>query len=314
FSGYNFRKCVIKIMTSVASWYMFIFVVCIIYNSAQSCVTTFSTNYWFGTNCQYKCHCKNNVACYVTNGDCPGGCDIGWFGPACQYADIATTGTITVANDASQNTTQITDGDDTTCASITGSNASLDVNWNSDFYFTWLRIIVRNIVLQKESLSIKFPDGVTSECSNIFVDNITMDIYCNVTKPIKKLLLNGAALGTLCSLYISQDRNVALMQSTNQTSQYEYANLSSSNAVDGSSSWEKNSCIHTNNGGEDAPTWSLHFNTVVSVTRYKIFNRVGEVKDNDTSCCLDRLKGFILRTFDQTNNIVEDYTDTETSA
>ncbi|CAL1544882.1 unnamed protein product, partial [Lymnaea stagnalis] len=35
--------------------------------------------------CQYKCHCKNNVACNFTNGDCPNGCDSGWFGPACQF-------------------------------------------------------------------------------------------------------------------------------------------------------------------------------------------------------------------------------------
>ncbi|CAL1544214.1 unnamed protein product, partial [Lymnaea stagnalis] len=92
---------------------------------------------WFGADCQYKCHCKNNVACGITNGDCPNGCDSGWFGPACQYA-------LTPNNDLTQEVDKITDGDDTTCALLTGSSWSLDVTWSFEFYFTWLRIVVRN--------------------------------------------------------------------------------------------------------------------------------------------------------------------------
>ncbi|CAL1544211.1 unnamed protein product [Lymnaea stagnalis] len=210
--------------------------------------------------------------------------------------------------------TSITDGDDTTCASITGSNLPLNIYFVSDVYFTWLRIIIGNIVLQKESVSIQFPDDVRSQCSKVFVNNITMDIYCNISKPISHITLDGSGLGTLCSLYISQGRNVALMQSTTQTSNYEFANTPSSKAVDGSSSWERSSCAMTSNHSESAPTWSLDFKTVVSVTHYNIFNRVGGVRDNDPSCCLENLKGFILRTFDQTNKIVQNYTDTETSA
>ncbi|CAL1532187.1 unnamed protein product [Lymnaea stagnalis] len=296
------------------SWSMFIVLQSIIYNPIQSCVTTFSTNNWFGANCQYKCHCTDNVACNVTNGECPKGCDSGWFGPACQYVDIAPYGFIHFANYSAQSKTTITDGDDITCASLTGSNLSLDINLTSAFYFTWLRIIIGNIVLQKESLSIRFKNDVTAECLNVFVNNVTMDIYCNITEPIQEIHLNGSALGTLCSLYISQGRNVALMQSTTQTSNYEFANTPSSKAVDGSSSWERSSCAMTSNRSESAPTWSLDFKTVVSVTHYTIFNRVGAYRDIDPSCCLELLKGFILRTFDETSNIVQNYTDTETNA
>ncbi|CAL1544890.1 unnamed protein product [Lymnaea stagnalis] len=195
-------------MTLIGSWYFFIALPSVLYMSAQSCTTSGVFKNWFGANCQYKCHCKNDVACNVTNGDCPNGCDIGWFGPACQYADLAKTSQLTLIGGTSQDNTKITDGDDTTCTSLTGSSFYLYVTWASKIYFTWLRIIISNGELQKEIISIKFPDDATTqnvECQNVFVDKITMDIYCTISKPIQGIVLNGSSVNTLCSLYISKD-------------------------------------------------------------------------------------------------------------
>ncbi|CAL1544217.1 unnamed protein product, partial [Lymnaea stagnalis] len=161
--------------------------------------------------------------------------------------------------------------DDTTCTSLTGSSFSLDVTWASEIYFTWLRIIVGN-----ESISIKFPDDVTTQnvkCKNVFVDKITMDIYCNNSKPIQGIVLNGSSVNTLCSLYISKGRNVALKQPTTQTSNYSDSMYHASNAVDGNSSWDNGGfCTHTNS--ESAPTWTLSFKSLVTVSSYTIYNRV----------------------------------------
>ncbi|CAL1544889.1 unnamed protein product, partial [Lymnaea stagnalis] len=168
-----------------------------------------------------------------------------------------------------------TDGNDTTCAVLTGSSFSLDVKWPSKIYFTWLRIIVGNGEGQKESVSIKFPGDVTTqnvECKKVFVDKITTDIYCNISNPIQGIILNGSAVNTLCSLYISKGRNVALKQPTNQTSNYYYAMYPASNAVDGNTNW--NFCTHTQDGGESAPRWTLSFKSNVTVSSYTIYNRV----------------------------------------
>ncbi|CAL1544216.1 unnamed protein product [Lymnaea stagnalis] len=296
---------------------LFVLVPHIIYNCAQSCTNTDRfNNKWFGANCQYKCHCKNNVACNVTNGDCPNGCVSGWFGPACQYADIAKNATLTLNGDLTQEVDKMTDGDDATCAALTGSSLELNVNWSFKFYFTWLRIVSKNTdELQKESISIKFPDNVTTQhmtCVNVIIDNVTLDIYCNISKATSKILLKGSAVDNMCSLYIPQGRNVALKQPTGQTTlQDNHVYFLSSNAVDGNLNWSDNSCTHTDDSSDPAPMWTLVFNHNVTVQAYTIYNRVGAA--SDAYCCLARLKGFILTTFDQSNQNIQNYTDTLTS-
>ncbi|CAL1532192.1 unnamed protein product [Lymnaea stagnalis] len=305
-------------MTLVFSWILFILVQSVTYNAAQLCDTKDRfNNTWFGSDCQYKCHCKNNVACNVTNGDCPNACDIGWFGPACQYADLANTAKLILSDGASKDITNITDGDDTTCTDLTVSSFWLRITWNFNIYFTWLRLVVSIAESQSERFSIKFPDNVptqNSECINVFIDKITMDIYCNISKPLNEIFLNGSAVSTICSLYISKGRNVALKQPTNQTSNFYDSYYLSSAAVDGNgySIFSDGSCTHTAEG-DPAPTWILYFKSVVTVTSYTIYNRVQPLLSYNREADLFRLKGFILRTFDQTNNIVQNYTDTETS-
>ena len=44
-----------------------------------------TTGVWFGKDCKFLCHCKDNKPCNGVTGECPGQCASGWFGPACQY-------------------------------------------------------------------------------------------------------------------------------------------------------------------------------------------------------------------------------------
>ncbi|CAL1544884.1 unnamed protein product, partial [Lymnaea stagnalis] len=107
---------------------------------------------------------------------------------------------------------------------------------------------------------------------------------------------------------LSPGRNVALKQPTTQTSNYSVSIYHASNAVDGITNW--NFCTHTN--GESAPMWTLFFKSTVTVASYTIYNRVDSA--DPSGSLLKRLKGFILTTFDPNHKIVQNYTDTETSA
>ncbi|XP_052793646.1 uncharacterized protein LOC128227287 [Mya arenaria] len=42
----------------------------------------------FGPNCEHLCHCVGNQRCDDVTGECDE-CEVPWFGPACQYYDIA---------------------------------------------------------------------------------------------------------------------------------------------------------------------------------------------------------------------------------
>ncbi|XP_055884491.1 uncharacterized protein LOC129926171 [Biomphalaria glabrata] len=98
---------------------------------------------WFGTKCQYLCHCKNKMACDV-NGQCATGCDIGWFGTGCQYVNLATLPDVLVTMTPTQaTTTWLTDGDDTTCNG-NGDITSLQISWSTSYPLTWLRMKVKN--------------------------------------------------------------------------------------------------------------------------------------------------------------------------
>ncbi|XP_053400688.1 uncharacterized protein LOC128557383 [Mercenaria mercenaria] len=43
----------------------------------------------FGPKCGFMCHCRNNAQCDDTTGECASGCASFWYGPGCQYRDIA---------------------------------------------------------------------------------------------------------------------------------------------------------------------------------------------------------------------------------
>ncbi|CAL1542638.1 unnamed protein product, partial [Lymnaea stagnalis] len=80
-----------------------------------------------GKECEILCHCKNNSC--DANGHCTKGshCEIGWFGPACQYRNM----------DAELNTL-LTDNNDTTCFSA--ETKRIELKLNEPIVFTWARV------------------------------------------------------------------------------------------------------------------------------------------------------------------------------
>uniref|UniRef100_A0A2C9LLL7 Uncharacterized protein n=1 Tax=Biomphalaria glabrata TaxID=6526 RepID=A0A2C9LLL7_BIOGL len=271
---------------------------------------------WFGSRCQYQCHCKNNLACDV-DGQCVTGCDAGWFGTGCQYVNLATLSDNLVTMTPTQtSTTWLTDGDDTTCNRDVNI-ASLQIDFNGSYPFTWLRIKVKHTsqTLLNVNLTFTTSRNDTFNCINkqvSIIDSTTVDYRCDMAETITGLNLTGPALKSLCSLYISGGRNVALRQTAEQTNVHLEKNnnlnisCTAALAVDGYTNCNllDGSTSHT----DDDPnaSWNLTLDTPKVVNRFVIYNRV--------DCCGYRLKHYKLTTFDTNNNMLWTYQDPNNDA
>uniref|UniRef100_A0A2C9K8C0 C1q domain-containing protein n=1 Tax=Biomphalaria glabrata TaxID=6526 RepID=A0A2C9K8C0_BIOGL len=255
---------------------------------------------WFGPNCQFMCHCSVGSTC-DKEGKCSQKCDNGWFGTGCQYQDLANITGVTIKSSPAQTTSWLTDRDDKTCNEDKNLEA-LEISWNRDYPFTWLRYNVINgsstdiqVVLYKEL-------NVTEGCEPLIskINSTTADYRCDKNDTVTRVLLRGPGIKSLCSLYISGGRNVALKQKTQQSSTlfYQNWNFESKNAVDGSLKNIQFDCTHTS---DPNPSWTLELDTPKVVNRFTLYNR--------GDCCDYRLKKFKLEAFDEGNKSIWSYQD-----
>ncbi|KAH9490848.1 hypothetical protein Btru_033547 [Bulinus truncatus] len=268
----------------------------ILYNSSLTESTC--SNGWFGDYCQYKCHCKNNPC--NSNGSCKGaGCESGWFGYKCQYRNLIT-----------QDNNWLTDENDDTC----NGDKSIDtvsLTLNRDNIFTWLKLIF-NASEPIRVVSLQFTTLVSAvDCPNqriIQTDNRTLLVWCSLNVTVNQVNITGEGVKSLCSVYVSGGRNVALKQPTVQTSTYTDTEKSKSmNAVDGNTSgnFDDKSCTHTA-AGDTSPTWTVEFNETLMINKFVLYNR--------KSVENKRLIGFRLQAFNKDSILIMNYTDKETEA
>ncbi|CAL1532172.1 unnamed protein product [Lymnaea stagnalis] len=228
---------------------------------------------WFGTNCEYKCHCAPNTATCDINGKCSAGkCASGWFGPACQYQDLFSQPQVATS---SLTATILADRDDNTC--LTTNTGNLTVTLNMIYPINWIRLVVKKPD-QLHNITISFHDTQNSvtTCGRTVIQDRTMDIICEVIMTINKMSIIGDGVNSLCSLYISGGRNVAVKQMTSQSSIYSESGIIrySSLAVDGNSDsdFSIGSCSHTS-PDEAASNWNVTFSRPQLVNRYILYNR-----------------------------------------
>ncbi|RUS75224.1 hypothetical protein EGW08_017014 [Elysia chlorotica] len=185
---------------------------------------------WFGDRCQFQCHCREDAGC-DERGFCSNGCDPSWFGPACQYYSLP------IAWDTV--TQRLIDQDDNTCTDKTSIANSITARLDTPYPLTWVRVVVNDpehlgdLMLRYQTVDGSTRLGICDTQKSAFVAEKIMDIWCipsNKTR-VSSVVLIGRSVRNLCSLYISGGRNVALKQSTQQSSVYE--GWASENAVDG---------------------------------------------------------------------------------
>ncbi|GFO49824.1 multiple epidermal growth factor-like domains 10 [Plakobranchus ocellatus] len=258
---------------------------------AQQCTQVGS----FGDRCQFQCHCAANTACDLSNGACSGGCDPQWFGPACQY-DVSE---VTVNGGSGSDLPWLTDNDDTTCNN--GNVQSITVRLNTPHPLSWVRIVVRNAAYLKRFQLSYQADG--SQASTPCVDprsakvnDVTLDISCPTSGVVSQVMLSGATVLELCSLYISRGRNVAFNEATQQSSTfYGFILWYASNAVDenpaieGTSASSEATCSHTISDRTGLAWWRVTFSNDVDINRFVIYNR--------RDCCENRLINFTLQAY-----------------
>ncbi|XP_059168899.1 uncharacterized protein LOC131950690 [Physella acuta] len=234
---------------------------------------------WFGTNCQYKCRCNNNQPC-DDSGRCTNGCDPKWFGPSCQYENIAAKDTFSSPFKTS-----------TTCV---GQASPVEVKWNREYIFTWMRLVFSYKADNNISVTVKNRNDVLTKCNNntvVLINETTLDFHCKDVLYMKEIKIEMSSPSKLCSLYISGGRNVALRQKATQTGTlvgYGYTSIDTraENAVDGNTNpvLDGKSCTHTDT--KHQPKWNLTLDKIRPVYRYDIFNRKANA---------DRLMNFTLK-------------------
>ncbi|XP_059173381.1 uncharacterized protein LOC131953936 [Physella acuta] len=249
---------------------------------------------WFGSSCQYKCHCVNNQC--GLDGKCTGEstCDRGWFGPLCQYQDLAQLNTATTH-------AALIDGNDATCASV----STFNLTWNITYQVTWFRIIMQQPnSLQNVQLTLN--KTITPTTYLIKVTDRVTDILCQTDLLATHVSLHFGSTLAVCSVYLSGGRNVALKQTTSQSSDYEEKDIvrNSSLAVDGNTSgnFSHITCTHT---AESKPgEWRVTFSITPNVNRYILYNR-----DSDRQ----RLQGFLLNSYSNAGSKLFEYRDTSSN-
>uniref|UniRef100_A0A2C9K0C3 EGF-like domain-containing protein n=1 Tax=Biomphalaria glabrata TaxID=6526 RepID=A0A2C9K0C3_BIOGL len=163
------------------------------------------TSGWFGSECQFKCHCSANGVCDA-HGRCPTKCDKGWFGLSCQYQDLAATATTITITPRHATFTWLRDNDESTC-NEDKNLASIHLTWNTPFPFTWLRLKFNSQGLTGLfTITFKTIHSFTMSCNNEYystADNTTVDYKCDINEEINDLTLTGPGLKSICSFYIS---------------------------------------------------------------------------------------------------------------
>ncbi|BFZ25182.1 hypothetical protein BsWGS_28220 [Bradybaena similaris] len=247
---------------------------------------------WFGRACNFPCRCNASNIC-GPNGECPPNqrCLIGYFGPGCQYVDLA-------LNKTKGSEAYLYDNNDTTCnpdQQATSVYYSLDQLWP----LSWFRIYTRSNPNLFGFTVVVNSFAPYKDERHFIVSEHEIDVTWDSQYEIRSLRIKGDIAPTVCSIYLTSGRNVALKQFANETNQQSGAKGGASNAVDGNinDKVDGGSCVYTK--PEASTVWNLFF------PRPQII-RLAYVYNSDRR---DPLKGFNLRIIDTSGTTVFNYTD-----
>ncbi|XP_059138703.1 uncharacterized protein LOC131927061 isoform X2 [Physella acuta] len=242
---------------------------------------------WFGPKCEYKCHCTDGHC--TTAGLCANNVDCarGWFGPLCQYQDL-----VSVEN-----------------ASHTSTSTWVKVTWQRQYIVQWISLQFHE-TYQPDVFTLHLSAGTgIFNCTQLkvyLIDYQKIDLVCGIQVPVVEVKVTWTQSKLLRTIHISGGRNVALKQTAQLTSTYDDYSLAS-HAVDGNTNtnYLGRSCVHTRDSDLN-PSLTLILAGSYLVSRYKVYNRYD-------GCCPERLKGFYLTSY-HGPDLVYAYTDVSRDA
>ncbi|GFO17533.1 multiple epidermal growth factor-like domains protein 6 [Plakobranchus ocellatus] len=195
----------------------------------------------------------------------------------------------TINNESGSDLSWLTDNDDKTCNN--GNIQSITVTLQKPCSVSLVRFTVRSAEYTGQfQLSYTASSQRFRACDNprsAKVDDKTVDISCSTSDVVSYVRLSGNIVKGLCSLFISGGRNVALKQSSLQSSTYNKGGItwSASNAVDGYPGIPDDitslisTCSHTI--PDNNPVWwNLTFSDPVKIAKISIYNRREPTKGN----------------------------------
>ncbi|KAJ8305868.1 hypothetical protein KUTeg_016413, partial [Tegillarca granosa] len=221
----------------------------------------------------YKCHCLNDAPCDETNGSCgdQSNCSPGWIGPGCQYSNLAY-----ISGKYNSHRDIVNDGNYRTCA--TSNKFTIDLQ---RAYPILSFTVFANDENSKMVTTAFVTNSTIEDINNIntCIENTAIhkqeDFICTHSICGRFLIINFKDDAEICEIGIHGGRNIALWQSTYQSSTHSY--YTSDKAVDGSTGnfkIDSNSCAHTSgNPGEIKPYWEVFFKKAFIIQRLVIFFR-----------------------------------------
>ncbi|KAK6991056.1 Receptor-type tyrosine-protein phosphatase zeta [Biomphalaria glabrata] len=154
-------------------------------------------------HCVLPCHCTTSC----NNGLCSGSgqCQSRWFGPRCQYNDLAKANDATVVLPQRNASINLHDSNDDTCEY---NVSDVTVTWQTNYPLTWIRLITNKLdyfpnVRIRYKTNVSDTDFTSCKQQKLqLATDSTFDVWCQDKVNVMALKIEGK-FESLCSLYIS---------------------------------------------------------------------------------------------------------------
>ncbi|GFO11671.1 multiple epidermal growth factor-like domains 6 [Plakobranchus ocellatus] len=169
---------------------------------------------WFGENCIYKCHCPPADKCDV-KGKCESEiCEPGWFGSTCQHK------TVKLLDQAGGDSLPdwLTDNKATTC-NPEPNQRSLKLKLPQPRLNFWIRLHTKYVMKDVLTYETKFRFATLSNPKDIEKCEMQVlerrhgkcyEMRCTTKKAVSYIYIEGGIVAKLCSLYLSEGRQITL--------------------------------------------------------------------------------------------------------
>ncbi|BFZ15386.1 hypothetical protein BsWGS_18425 [Bradybaena similaris] len=169
---------------------------------------------FFGATCVFQCNCMGEKGCSPF-GECSKNvdCKRPYFGPGCQYVDYLQ------SEVAPSTPTFVRDNDETTCNPMRNAR-SLTLYLQRFVPVTWYRLhLSTNQSMFQHTTQVSTGEFCTLTYFRLSAN--VLDVVCGLRNNIvRTVMLEGAVVPYICSVRLSEGRNVALGQPANQSSDH----------------------------------------------------------------------------------------------